>query len=1442
MSRGNLNDSELLHKAVCRGDLHQIKSFCDKFPLEKHFYNIKSESAVTTAILSKQFEAFDLLISCGVSLGAHEDLEEILKRFEASQRPSNESQKLREILRRHFKDPNLGHVTKLINSSKLSQNTLKENLREYLDKIVEAFRDLNEIKQIEPLLKVVASAEDLSIVFDFQRDSVDHMDPTKKNNIHGTAYWSEGYIYIGARGLLNLGTRCHVLGTLAHELCHQAMQLVYKNHCTPYRGCDLERRKHFERILAACEEFNETEPLIKEVYGLPSSHRHIELIVRVPHLLALYNDLDRSDRLMECESNFSDLFQFYEEIILVDLKRECPLMNARHEIKELNELCGVLSVLENSAISLSKALPLDLSSDGKFLNISSNCPQLTMLSIVDQFKTLERLNIFLKLEALKNDKIFDLVMKALALCTEPMAIVDCEGEKPGKVEEIARKFLGKKVEQKIIFITNKKLIPRALPPCAVHIEATHAFAELSTLSQEKFLKFRLNFQGIEMSIEDFQGSSHNVIQALPLNDMLTGKEIEVGQKVEFTEIEYYVERKFLQPNVKLFNFNKREYEVECSIDDVLNLAEQQKLVVLCDEPGMGKTTEFKTVARKLKAKFPTRWVLYVDLKKFVGAFEKNYKFGDRESVAKFLSSEVLKTKNFECKIFAEFFNNDRVILLTDGFDEISPSYKNFVMNLLMAIKEKSRNQLWISSRPHLANELKENLDHVVIKLKPFDAADQELFFERFLKSKQIDEDEIENGLLEIEKFLASLEQNSLSWDDGASFSNPLLMRMIVEIFDGDYSILLTESNYYTIYVKFVNKMIQKTMERGPEAENDFARFTTSSPNIFELHQRKAFGAILWSDDGEMVEKLESLCFDQTVKEPPVEQTVRVSLMYDNGSGGLQFIHRTFAEFFIADFIFKKIFLQRFNTCEELEEVFNFFVKLFKDSRDDYKMIKTFLDGALQSFVLEDFPGKTEHVREKFNTLIDQHECYDFFHKLVRDACVNLIKILPLHLMADDRKVYGSCLGQIWGKDSLLMTAIRCQPVHFIRKFWPVAREIFDPARLEELFLHTAENNSNVLHLSTSNEGLESFEFLVTEAKSLLSGGEFKAFLMSKDDLKRNILFYTIGNRNGNDFAKVVEILKFYLDDEDVKYMLNCLDDHGWTLLHKACGIYNSTSLEMFCLTMKTCLTPSEQQEIYLKATNDGETALTLAVESLEEGNVFEVLWSFLKEIFDEAMRKTILLQEDKDGATALHCATRNIKFGHFVDIKKFYDSILGLEKVKEIIFKENADGENILFYAVKSTSFEEKPIEALWSCMRELFDEDTLKIILQKRNKAGKTIFESVRKRCWRLGERLKVFMPFMEKFTEDEKRSIGFFTVLFYAAERFSDYSFTNLFSSYDETARVSFYRQLFMQRNELHENILHFAAKNQNMKILEYLKEMAKCSLSMEESKEILASNGDK
>lgn len=141
----------------------------------------------------------------------------------------------------------------------------------------------------------------------------------------------------------------------------------------------------------------------------------------------------------------------------------------------------------------------------------------------------------------------------------------------------------------------------------------------------------------------------------------------------------------------------------------------------------------------------------------------------------FISQDVLQlSTEFERKIFEEFFVDGRVIVLL----EMNVFYQE-ILDFAVRIKELSQNQLWISSWPQHAVKLEAAFKTKSFKLVPFDDENRREFFEKFLKSKGIcEQEEVDTRISELEGFLQLHNK-----EDNFPCDIPLMLRMIAEVYE-----------------------------------------------------------------------------------------------------------------------------------------------------------------------------------------------------------------------------------------------------------------------------------------------------------------------------------------------------------------------------------------------------------------------------------------------------------------------------------------------------------------------------------------------------------------------------------------------------------------------------------------------------------------------------------
>ena len=60
-----------------------------------------------------------------------------------------------------------------------------------------------------------------------------------------------------------------------------------------------------------------------------------------------------------------------------------------------------------------------------------------------------------------------------------------------------------------------------------------------------------------------------------------------------------------------------------------------------------------------------------------------------------------------------------IVIMLDGLDEITPSYKETVLTLLQALRQTAVEKLWVNTRPHFREKMEDKLQELSYTLETF---------------------------------------------------------------------------------------------------------------------------------------------------------------------------------------------------------------------------------------------------------------------------------------------------------------------------------------------------------------------------------------------------------------------------------------------------------------------------------------------------------------------------------------------------------------------------------------------------------------------------------------------------------------------------------------------------------------------------------------------------
>lgn len=151
-----------------------------------------------------------------------------------------------------------------------------------------------------------------------------------------------------------------------------------------------------------------------------------------------------------------------------------------------------------------------------------------------------------------------------------------------------------------------------------------AWKDLSNSQKTAILNTAVDFQGKNASFSKLvweNSSIYNDLTSNQLKSILRHEKFTIGEDLDFS-LPFYIERKFIIVSAYSFatDFNKLAEEID-----------QKHAFILSDDAGSGKSTTFKFLTQKIKEKWPDRWVVLIELKKYVEVYEEASKEGGERS-------------------------------------------------------------------------------------------------------------------------------------------------------------------------------------------------------------------------------------------------------------------------------------------------------------------------------------------------------------------------------------------------------------------------------------------------------------------------------------------------------------------------------------------------------------------------------------------------------------------------------------------------------------------------------------------------------------------------------------------------------------------------------------------------------------------------------------------
>lgn len=454
--------------------------------------------------------------------------------------------------------------------------------------------------------------------------------------------------------------------------------------------------------------------------------------------------------------------------------------------------------------------------DKNFLYIHTQCSRLSSLKVI---RTLESEEFIEKYKYLENDdgKIFMIIEEATPQTIERVItqykefasspkkgdvipwIIECHFKEKDKITKLHNGL--NRIKHKA-----KKIILIAAEKSDINEETTESydvstkFEDLDDASQNKVLSSTVivQFQPVSLNQIINKERAKSVIDEGILLKLLEKKEIKIGNMSSFSSIGYnkecYVDRTF---HHKSDNSTELEEEYFTKPENL-----ERKVVIVANDPGVGKSTVLTSIALNMKKEFPAMWIVRINLRDYFDSRKemslKKIEFTREESEPKekvteafaieFLSQmAVPNDKNdssikFQRELFKSGLLNGicKIVIFFDGFDEIAPNLESQTTGLIKALAQTKVTQIWVTTRIHEQKNVEEKLQGHTFILNSLTIEKQKIFLCKYWKYQFMykrDEDgekECKRSFEEIRVLLASVESTLNSLGDPSAVIRDLV--------------------------------------------------------------------------------------------------------------------------------------------------------------------------------------------------------------------------------------------------------------------------------------------------------------------------------------------------------------------------------------------------------------------------------------------------------------------------------------------------------------------------------------------------------------------------------------------------------------------------------------------------------------------------------------------
>jgi hypothetical protein len=544
--------------------------------------------------------------------------------------------------------------------------------------------------------------------------------------------------------------------------------------------------------------------------------------------------------------------------ILKDVKNKVDQIRVTILMDYANQINQIAECNDTAAQEMSEKLKpfLESSNNLKINYISTDWSDFTAVKVIaaiklsSSFKCSDSYMIILSKHAQKKEDLQDL-KRIFSEGKSQLLVIVCEDHDPISYDNYTN--IVTRSEKKFLLIVKKGTDVR---PQLLISEDVISYGQWSEKYKNVILSKNISFQGKYMPVRDLiqPEKAANVLDWSSIKMLLLGKKVVIPclNTARF-EKSLYVKRRMVLP----FEFDGPKFwDMKCSKTLLMSQCkinrkgtiiwstknEQQKTeiwdklktklrdsgtasvsisedelifdkkwksrtVIISGGAATGKSTVLAHYCEEIKKTKPTHWISRINLVDHCEALSKFEPKTEDDSPTEvspitidFLVNElnISDAKNAFARSLLRHqlkMGDNRVIVMFDGFDEISSALQEKVIQLMKDITAKKSAQIFVTTRPHMIDQLQIRLSQLAYSLENFTEQDQIGYLSEYWEMN-LKELTIENKSAIIRKFaqhFVGRVTNILKDKEKSFIGIPLQCRLMAECFQSDLQGIIQEN-------------------------------------------------------------------------------------------------------------------------------------------------------------------------------------------------------------------------------------------------------------------------------------------------------------------------------------------------------------------------------------------------------------------------------------------------------------------------------------------------------------------------------------------------------------------------------------------------------------------------------------------------------------------------